>query len=74
MVRAKFKVSSVENFEGGTAEIKMHPVTVGSEENMSFWKYTPSGSLKMRIDHPEAIVQFKPGQEFYLDFTSAPAE
>lgn len=71
MVRAKFKVESVTNHANGFGEVSMAPVTTGSEENKSFWKYTPSGSLKMSIDNPAALEQFKPGKEFYVDFHEA---
>jgi len=71
MVRAKFKVGIVSHLEHG-GEVVLEAVTCGSEENKKFWKYTPAGHLKMHIDNPEAMAQFKPGQEFYLDLTPAP--
>jgi len=71
MVRAKFKVNSVKNYEHGAAEVMMEPISSGSEENKHFWKYTPSGTLSMWIDNPDAVKQFVPGQEYYLDFILA---
>ena len=74
MVRAKFEVHSVtpprENGDDGS-EVVLFPVSTGSEENKDFWKYTPAGSIQMTIDNPEAVKQFEPGQEFYVDFTPA---
>ena len=36
-------------------------------------KYTPSGAITMTIDNPEALDQFKVGDEFYVDFTPVTA-
>lgn len=77
MVRAKFKCDSVTktvNWSGNKDEhpflydVKMSPVVNGSEENKNFFKWTPSGEVKlstMKEDH------FIPGKEYYLDFTEA---
>lgn len=80
-VRAKFKVVAVETYEtpAGSARVKLCPVHsslingtwVVNEENKSFWQATPSGELTMQINNPEAAKKFKPGQEYYLDFTLA---
>lgn len=69
-VRAKFRVESITKSAGGGVLVEMAPVTSGSEENRTFWKYTPSGSLKMSLTAGiPAADAFEPGQEFYLDFT-----
>lgn len=73
-VRAKFVVNGVLDRGNGYGEVELSAVTGGSDENNDFWKYTPSGSLKMGIDNPSSLALFKPGQEYYLDFTPAPAE
>ncbi len=70
-VRAKFKVESVLRTASDTGEVTLCAVTGGSEENESFWKYTPAGNLSMHIDNKDAFSQFKPGQEFYVDLTLA---
>ena len=68
-VRAKFRVISVEDF-GYTKKVKLSPVQADDiPENQKFHKYTPSGSLEMSIDNPPAADQFKPGKDFYVDFT-----
>ncbi len=74
-LRAKFRCSSVEYFgdpaDANTArQYTFHAVydTI-TPENQRFTKATPSGELKMRVDNPEA--QFKQGEVYYLDFTTA---
>ncbi len=70
-VRAKFKVVSVTESEGGNKSVKLQPVTGGSPENESFFKWTPYGEINMGTINQEAAEQFKPGQQFYVDFTPA---
>jgi len=70
-MKAKFKVDSVTKFAGAQSEVKLSPVTSGSEENKSFSMYTPSGSLSMHITNPDALGFFEPGKEFVLDFIPA---
>lgn len=73
-VRAKFKVEKVTRHSGGAVTVELWAVTSGSEENKSFWKYTPSGKLEMNMNAgTTAADQFEPGQEYYLDFTLADA-
>jgi len=72
-VRAKFEcVGSTENPEYESKSVTFSPVIDGGEENKSFSKYTPSGSLTLEISQDtEAYNSFKVGQEYYLDFTEA---
>ena len=70
MVRAKFKVDSIEQTPNGFT-IKATPVIGGSEENKEFFRYTPSGSLTLATINEAAAKQFVAGQSFYLDFTPA---
>jgi hypothetical protein len=68
MIRAKFKVDEVANrVEGG--RVRLSAVTSGSKENQEFFKWTPSGTMDMGTINAEAIKQFVPGKEFYIDFT-----
>lgn len=71
-VRAKFTVTKVEPVggESGT-HISLSAVVDGSRENKSFFKYTPSGEITLRTINDEAAMQFKIGDEFYVDFTKA---
>lgn len=69
-VRAKFKVDSVTTNEHG-GSIKLLPVTHGSEENEKFFKWTPYGQIEIGTVNEDALKQFKPGTEFYVDFSPA---
>jgi hypothetical protein len=69
-VRAKFKVDSVNQTED-YAHVILRAVTSGSEENKTFWKYTPSGVIDMSITNPAAVAQFVEGQAYYVDFSIA---
>jgi hypothetical protein len=68
MVRAKFKCDEVTQTVSG-GKVKLTPVTSGSPENENFFKWTPCGQIEMGTINPEAIQQFVPGKEFYVDFT-----
>lgn len=72
-VRAKFKVHSKEELAGGMTTITLFPVTGDSEENHTFWQYTPSGEIKLNCLNQLAADQFVVGQEYYIDFTAASA-
>ena len=73
-VKAKFLCETI--VDTTTAYIKsrkvtFRPVTGGSEENKSFAKYTPSGSLEMVIDsETQAYDAFTPGKEYFLTIES----
>lgn len=69
-VRAKFKVTEVSQTEYGE-RIKLSPVTGGSPENESFFKWTPSGSIEMGTINTDAAKAFEVGKSFYVDFTTA---
>jgi hypothetical protein len=64
--RCKFKCESVTTMEH-TKNVMLLPVTTGSEENKSFFKYTPGGKLDLQIVNKD--VQFEPGAEYYVDIT-----
>lgn len=71
MTRAKFYVYSKTEFSGSdTVQVVLQPVTSGSAENESFWKWTPSGKIEMSI-RGEAAALFHVGEEYYIDFSSA---
>jgi hypothetical protein len=75
-MRAKMKVSKVEQYEGG--EI-LHFTAVGSNnypedgvsEDNTFAKYTPCGEMKLTVSNPALHGKIKPGEKYYLDFTKA---
>jgi hypothetical protein len=66
--RCKFKCDSVTLREGAN-DVEMSPVVNGSEENKTFWKYTPGGKFTMSWINPN--IQFTPGKEYYFDITPA---
>lgn len=73
---AKFKLVSKTDYANRPGEVSSSllvftPVTTGSEENKTFWKYTPNGELKMQVDNPLAVAQLKLGAEYYLEITEA---
>jgi hypothetical protein len=74
-VRAKFKCCDISNSSSNTDEngktVKLEPVIDGSEENKSFFRWTPSGSISMFCVNTEANKQFEVGKEYFVDFTPA---
>lgn len=77
-VRAKF-VCSGKNETGVCLNSKatiitLTPVTNGSEENKTFWKYTPCGKIELSTVNQNAADQFEVGKEYYIDFTPAVQE
>lgn len=70
-VRAKFKVTSITESEGGLKTANLQPVMGGNDENKEFFKWTPTGSIALGTMNPAAAEQFTPGKEFYVDFTAA---
>ena len=70
-VRAKFKVQELITREGGHGSVKLSPVMGGSPENDKFFKWTPGGCIDIGTVNPEALAQFIPGAQFYVDFTPA---
>lgn len=70
-VRAKFVCTGIQDnpqYENKT--VSFSPVISGSEENKSFSKYTPAGSVSLSISYEtQASNFFEDGKEYYLDFT-----
>lgn len=78
-MRAKFRVSSVEKFDGSE---KLTFVAVGksdgypadgSDENNTFARWTPTATCEVYVNNPALHGKFEPGQEYYVDFTPAAA-
>ena len=70
VVKAKFKVNSIEQFET-QKRVKMSAV-YGTGENADFCKYTPSGIFEMSIDKEAPTAsQFEVGKSYYLTFEEA---
>lgn len=74
MVRAKFVVTEIARNKYGQDEtqvIRMSAVMSGSDENKTFFKWTPSGKIELATVNPEAGKAFELGKEYYVDFTLA---
>jgi hypothetical protein len=75
-MRAKFRVQTVNKFEGGES-LTFYPVCkhsydeTGLDEDNTFAKFSPSGELKLTVVNPALLGVIEPGQKFYLDFTLA---
>ena len=61
-VKAKMKVVSVLQFEGGET-VQLQAVYGDSEENKTWSKWTPSGSLQLSVTNPAVFGEFVPGVE-----------
>ena len=75
-VRAKFWVTGIEHHvrlapQEVNATVKFAAVYNNAEENKSWSKWTPSGTMQMQITNPSALEQFELGKEYYIDFTKA---
>ena len=68
-IKAKFVcVSVVDQPAHQQKNVSFYPVVSGSEENKSFAKYTPSGSLQLVISYETTASEaFEEGKEYYLD-------
>lgn len=76
-MRAKMIVSSVERF-GSSEKLSLTAVAKstaypadGTDEDNTFAKFSPSGSLTLHVTNPALLGKFNPGEKFYLDFTKA---
>jgi hypothetical protein len=72
-VRAKMKCISITN-TADSATARLEPVVSGSEENKSFYRWTPGGHIELNMIHKDTAKQFEPGKEYYVDFTPAEAK
>lgn len=76
--RAKFSCKEIKSVgmasEGGeNYQIIFEPVYSGSEENREFFRYTPSGQIRLGVVSPSTAGQFEVGHDYYVDFTDVEA-
>lgn len=74
MVRAKFKLTSIEWNYGVARKLvftTQYDQTI--PEDQRFYKATPSGRFEMLVDNPKALEMFKLGEDYYFDASPAPA-
>jgi hypothetical protein len=76
-MRAKMQINRIERHHasetlhfGCVAKSGGYPED-GSDEDNTFAKFSPSGSLSLTVANPALIGKFNPGEKFYLDFTPA---
>lgn len=72
MIRAKFQCQSETRHHWSSTDAKTYRFQAVYdqglvEEDRSFAKATPSGTLEILVDNPNA--QFEIGASYYLDFT-----
>jgi hypothetical protein len=69
-MRAKFTIESINSTEyGDQVKFVAKYDCKNSPEDNSYSKYTPSADASLSITNPALIGKFKPGQQFYVDFT-----
>lgn len=74
-MRAKMQIQSVAKKIGGWSEVvELAAVYGGSanDEDNSFAKTTPSGTVRLEIANKELHGVYQPGDTFYVDFTPVP--
>lgn len=74
-MRAKMQIQSVKRNLGGWSEtLEMSAVYGGTtnDEDNSFAKTTPSGSIHLEIANKDLHRVYEPGDTFYVDFTPIP--
>jgi hypothetical protein len=74
-MRAKFQVNKVEQyaesekvFMNAVARSSAYPAD-GSDEDNTYAKFSPSGTLELTIANPALRGKVQAGKKFYLDFT-----
>ena len=72
-VRAKFACTIIDDQpENEITNVTFNAVMDDSDDNKSFSKWTPSGSISMSISHgTQAHTAFELNKEYYVDFTTA---
>lgn len=77
MVRCKMicteKIERVSAYQVHSPKIAIVKLSaVSSDTNKTWAKYTPSGSIELSIDNPDAVDRFVLGQTYFVDFSEAP--
>ena len=77
-LRAKMRCTSVTSHDAGAGQVNELVTLIavskdGSEDNKTWAKFTPSGTLALTITNPEAQARMKPGREYYVDLEEVAA-
>jgi len=70
-VQAKFRVTSITEFEGDTEEVKMTPV-YKDNANKDWSRFTPNGEIRMSITAEGARGVFGVGKTYSVLFSEEP--
>ncbi len=70
-MKAKFKCSSVIQYEGQSIATLNAVQRNDVPENTQFNTATPAGKLEINVTNPSALDYFKAGKSYYLDFSEA---
>lgn len=81
MMRAKFKVTNVKQFDFGKSEQLTFAAVYkdgnypadGSDEDNTFARWTPQADCTMTVNNPALVGKFHVGDKFYVDFTKVEA-
>lgn len=65
-MRCKVKLERLTKLASGGYEVQFLPVTYGE-----FFKYTPSGEMRLAIVNEAVGSKLEPGREYYVDFSEA---
>ena len=79
-MRAKFYITGIEQFGEPVSQERVNFSAVGKsngygadglDDDNTYARYSPSGSLSLTIANPALLGKFAAGEKFYLDFTPA---
>jgi hypothetical protein len=82
MVRGKFRVTRITQDAWMTdgqrivqlGAVYKDPASDELKENTMYHKSTPSGTIEMQVDNPEAAKFFELNRVVYVDFSPAPKD
>lgn len=71
-VRAKVRCNAIDGNKVDFCTVYEQP-DERDTENQRFTQATPWGDIRLGIDNPAALAQFKVNEEYYVDFTPVKA-
>jgi hypothetical protein len=77
-MRAKVVLETITQYQGNAESLKFRAVAKssgypenGTDEDNTYAKFSPSATFDITITNPALHGQFKCGEKYYVDFTSA---